>query len=110
LLGFDPQQVSAVLQGGDAVQNNAVFTSTFAELEQTGGQALGLEQLAVGLDDHVAVLDVVSAGDVVTVQEAVVLVTQVAGFVGYGDLLGQTGTQGVGTRSEEHTSELQSRE
>src|SRR5690606_30563327 len=107
LLGFDPQQVSAVLQGGDAVQNHAVFTSTFAELEQTGGQALGLEQLAVGLAAHVAVLDVVSAGDVVTVQEAVVLVAQVAGFVGYGDLLGQTGAQGVGTGSDDAVTNAQ---
>src|SRR5690606_41997016 len=31
----------------------------------------------------------------------VVLVAQVAGFVGYGDLLGQTGTQGVGTGNDD---------
>src|SRR5690606_22553048 len=101
LLGFDPQQVSTVLQGGDAVQNHAVFASTGAELEQAGGQALGLEQLAVGLDDHIAVLDVVSAGDVVTVEEAVVLVAEVARLVGNSDLLGQIGGQGGGTGDED---------
>src|SRR5690606_26888745 len=100
LLGFDPQQVGTVLQGSDAVQNHAVHASAFTELEQAGGQTLGLEQLAVGLDDNVTVLDVVSAGDVVTIDEAVVLVAQVARLVGHGALLGQTGAQGVGTGND----------
>ncbi len=93
LLGFDPQQVSTVLQAGDAVQNNAVNTGVLAELEQTGSKTLGLEQLAVGLDYNVAVVDVVSAGDVVAVEESVVLVSQVAWLVGNSDLLGQASTQ-----------------
>src|SRR5690606_16706394 len=97
LLGFDPQQVGTVLQGSDAVQNHAINTSAFTELEQAGRQTLGLEQLAVGLDDDVTVLDVVSAGDVVTIDEAVVLIAQVARLVGHGDLLGQACAKGVGT-------------
>src|SRR5690606_25365171 len=66
LLGFDPQQVSDVLQGGDAIQIHAFIASTWAEMKPAGGQALGLEQLAVGLDDHIAVLVVFSAVDVPT--------------------------------------------
>src|SRR5690606_26224050 len=100
LLGFDPQQICAVLQAGDAVQNHAVFASARLEAEQTGGQALGLEQLALSLDDYVAVVDVVSGVDVLTVEEAVVQVAQVARLVGNGEVLGQTGTQGVGTGND----------
>src|SRR5690606_38845925 len=100
LLGFDPQQVGAVLQAGDAVQNHAVFASARLEAEQAGGQTLGLEQLALGLDDHVAVFDVGGGVDVLTVQEAVVLVAQVARLIGDGEVLGQAGAQGVGTGND----------
>src|SRR5690554_435365 len=98
---FNPQQVSTVLQGGDAVQDNAVDTGVFAELEQAAWQTLGLEQLAVGFDDYVAVVDVGSAFNVVAIQEAVVLVAQVAWLVGYSNLLGQSGTQGVGAGNDD---------
>src|SRR5690606_24256918 len=64
LLGFDPQQVGTVLQAGDTVQNHTVFASAFFELEQTGRQTLGLEQLALSLDHNVAVCDVVCRLDV----------------------------------------------
>ena len=100
LLGFDPQQVGTVLQAGDTVEDNTVDTAAFFEAEQTRSQTLRLEQFAVGLDDHVAVLDVVSAGDVVAVEEAVVLVAQVARFVGHSDLLGQASAQRVGTGND----------
>src|SRR5690606_15589731 len=100
LLGFDPQQVSTVLQAGDTVEDNTVDTGAFAEAEQAGGQALRLEQLAVCLDNHVAVLDVVSAVDVLTVQERVVLVAQVARLVGDRDLLGQASAKAVDTGSD----------
>ena len=92
LLGFDPQHVCAVLQAGDTVQNNTVFARASFELEQARGQALRLQQLAVGLDHNVAVLDLGSVVDVLTVQEAVVLVAQVTRLVGYSDLLGQAST------------------
>src|SRR5690606_11217098 len=65
LLGFDPQQVGTVLQAGDTVQNDAVFAGAFLELEQAGSQTLRLEQLAVCLNNHVAVGDVGSGLDVV---------------------------------------------
>ncbi len=100
LLGFDPQHVCAVLQAGDTVQNNTVFARASFELEQARGQALRLQQLAVGLDHNVAVLDLGSVVDVLTVQEAVVLVAQVTRLVGYSDLLGQASTQGVSTGND----------
>src|SRR5690606_28413571 len=100
LLGFDPQQVGTVLQAGDTVEDNTVDTGAFAEAEQARGQALRLEQLAVCLDNHVAVLDVVSAVDVLTVQERVVLVAQVARLVGDRDLLGQASAEAVGTGND----------
>src|SRR5690606_41904787 len=101
LLGFDPRQVAAVLKGSDAVQYYAVNTGVLAELEQAGSQTLGLEQLAVGLDDHVAVLDGIGILDVVAIEEAVVQVAQVARLVGNSDLLGQTSAQGVGTGNDQ---------
>src|SRR5690606_34264397 len=52
------------------------------------------------LDDHVAVVDLVSRLDVLTVQERVVLVAQVARLVGDRDLLGQASAQGVGTGND----------
>ena len=87
LLSFDPQQVCTVLQGSDTVQNNTVFTGAFTELEQVRRQTLRFQQLTVRLDYNVAVVDVFRTVNNVTVQEAVVLVTQVAWFVGYSDLL-----------------------
>src|SRR5690606_27604753 len=68
LLGFDPQQVGAVLQRSDAVQNHAVFARAGTEAEQTGRQTLRLQQLAVGLHDDVAVGDVGCGFDVFAVQ------------------------------------------
>src|SRR5690606_13506575 len=61
---------------------------------------LRLEQLAVCLNNHVAVGDVGSRLDVVAVQEAVVLVAQVAWLFGDRDLLGQASAQGVGTSND----------
>ena len=98
--GLDPQQVGAVAQAGDTVQYHAVDVGVAAELEQTGGQTGGLEQLAVGLDHDVAVVDLVGGIDVFAFQEAVVLVAQVARLGGHGDLLGQAGAFGVGTGND----------
>ena len=96
LLGFDPEQVGAVLQRGDAVQDAAIFAGALAELEQVGSQALRTQQLAFALDHDVAVAQL-GLGDLFAIQEGVVQVAQVARLVGHGDLLGQAGAQGVGT-------------
>ncbi len=87
LFGLDPQQVGTVLQAGDAVQDAAVLAGAGAELEQVGGQAFGPQQLAVAVDDDVAVRQLIRR-DLLAVQEAVVLVAQVARRVRDGDLLG----------------------
>src|SRR5690606_16545906 len=94
--GFDPQQVSAVLQAGDAVEDNAIFTGAFLEFEETGLQTLNLEQFALGFNNHVAIVDVVGAADIVAVEEAVVKIAKIARFVGHCDLLGEASAQGVG--------------
>ena len=99
LLGFDPQQVGTVLQAGDAVQYAARFAGASTELEQVGRQALGTQQLAAAVDHDVAVAQV-GSGHFFAIEEAVVQVAQVARLVGHGDLLGQAGTQGVGTRND----------
>src|SRR5690606_8688845 len=99
LPGFDPQQLGSVLQAGDAVQYAAVFAGAGAELEQVGRQALRTQQFAFTLDHDIAVAQF-GFGDFFAVQEAVVQVAQVARLVGDGDLLGQAGTQGVGTSND----------
>ena len=96
LLGFDPQQIGAVLQRSDAVQYAARFTGASTELEQVGRQTLGTQQLAFTLDHNVAVAQSVF-GDFFAIQEGVVQVAQVARLFGHGDLLGQAGAQRVGT-------------
>ena len=98
LFGFDPQQVRAVLKAGDAVQHAAVLAGSRTELEEVAGQALGLEQLAVAADQDVAVADF---GHFLAIEEAVVLVADVAGFAGEGDLLGQAGAERVGAGDDD---------
>jgi hypothetical protein len=72
-------------------------------------QALRTQQLAVALDDHVAVAHVI--GETSShVEEAVVLVAQVARFAGDGDLLGQAGAQRVGARHDEAVVDAQLQE
>ncbi len=97
LFGLDPQKIGTVLQAGDAVQHHPVFAGARLELIEAGGETLDLDQLAVLLDHHVAVVDIGGRGNLFTVEEAVVLIAQVAWLVGDRDLLGQAGTQGVGT-------------
>src|SRR5690606_25444094 len=106
LLGFDPQQVSAVLQAGDAVQYAAVFTSASTELEQVGRNTHRTQQLSFTLDHDVAVAQL-GFGDFFAIQEGVVQVAQVARLFGDGDLLGQTGTQGVGTSNDDTVVDTQ---
>jgi hypothetical protein len=62
---------------------------------------LDLEQLALGLHDHVTVGDIVSTLDVVAVEEVVVLVADIVDFVGDGDLLGQARSQGIRPRHDD---------
>ena len=91
---FDPQQVGAVLQGGNAVEHATLFAGTGAELEQVARQAFWTQQLAFALDDDVAIAQCVGR-HFFAVEEGVVLVAQVARFIGDGDLLGQAGAQRV---------------
>ena len=106
LLGFDPQQVGAVLQAGDAVEHAAVFAGAGAELEQVARQALGTQQLAAAIDENVAVL---GGGRryFFAVQEAVVLIAEIADLAGVGDLLGQASAQGVGARDDDAVIDAQ---
>ena len=91
--GFDPQQVGAVLQAGDAVKNHAIFTSAGFELVEARSETLGFHQLAVLLDDHVAVVDVGGIFDHIPVEEAIVLIAEIAWFIGDGNFLRQTRTE-----------------
>jgi hypothetical protein len=68
-----------------------------AELEKVRRQALRAHQLAVAGDEDVAVADL---GDFLAIEEAVVLVGDVAGFAGEGDLLGQAGAERVGAGND----------
>ena len=94
--GFDPQQVGAVLQRGDAVEHAARFAGVRTELEQVARQALRTQQLAVALEYDVAIAHRIER-DFFDVEEGVVLVAQVARLAGHGDLLGQAGAERVGT-------------
>ena len=99
LFGLDPDQVGTVLQAGDAVENAAILAGSGAELIEVGGQALGSQQLAVTVDQHVA--GVARARHLFAIEEGVILVAQVARFAGEGDLLGQARAQAVGARDDD---------
>ena len=91
---FNPQQVGAVLQRGDAIEHATLFAGTGAELEQVAWQAFWTQQLAFALEDDVAIAQRIGR-HFFAVEEGVVLVAQVAWFIRDGDLLGQAGAQGV---------------
>ena len=100
LFGFDPQKVGAVLERRDAVKHDAVDTGAGAELVEVRGQALGGKQLAVAADEHLAIGDV-GGVNFVAIEEAVVLVAQIAGLRGVGDLFGEAGAERVGARDDD---------
>ena len=100
LLGLDPQQVGAVLQAGDAVEHHAVHARAGAELEEVRRQALGRKQLAVAADEHLPVADV-GRIDFIGIEEAVVLVAEIACFLGESDLLGETGPERIGAGDDD---------
>ena len=95
--GLDPEQIGAVLQAGDTVHHHASLTAALLELEQTRGQPLDRNQTAVLLDHDIVGPDLVGVLDLPAVEEAVVLLAQIARLVGHGDLLGQAGAQRIGT-------------
>ena len=97
---FDPQQVGAVLQRGDAVEHATLFAGTGAELEQVARQAFRTQQLAFALDDDVAIAQRVGR-HFFAVEEGVVLVAQVAWRIGDGDLFRQAGAQRVGAGDDD---------
>ncbi len=55
LLRLDPQQVGAVIERRDAIHDTAVGPGSFAELEEVRRQTLRTHQLAIAIEDHVAV-------------------------------------------------------
>src|SRR3546814_15938243 len=69
------------------------------ELIEVRGQALRTHQLAVPVDQHVP--GVARTLDLFAVEEAVILVAQVAGFLRHGDLLGKAGTEAIGARHDD---------
>src|SRR3546814_9220716 len=93
-------QVRAVLERGDAVEDDTVFAGSSAELEQVGRQALGTKQLAVAGQNDIAAQGG-DVGDLLDVEEAVILVAQVALFLAVGDLLGEASAQRVGAGDDE---------
>src|SRR3546814_10736368 len=99
LFGLDPQEVGAVLQGCDAIHDAAILAGSGTELIEVRGQALRTHQLAVPVDQHVP--GVARTLDLFAVEEAVILVAQVAGFLRHGDLLGTAGTEAIGARHDD---------
>src|SRR5256714_14845617 len=95
LLGLDPQQVRTVLQRGDAVEHAAIFARAGTELVEVAGKPLRTHHLAVAVDDDIAVPGV-GGRHFLAIQEAVVLIAEVAGLVADSDLLRETGTERVG--------------
>ena len=100
LLGLDPQQVGAVLERGDAVEHDAVLARSGAELVKVRGQTLGGQQLAIAADEDLAIGDV-GGVNFIAIEEAVVLVTQIARFLRVGDLLGQAGAERIGAGDDD---------
>ena len=100
LFGFDPQQVGTVLQAVDAVEHAAILARTGAELEQVRRQPLRPQQLAIAADDNVAVANLADV-DFLAIEEAVVLVANVARLTAEGDLLGQAGAKAVGAGDDD---------
>ena len=100
LLGFDPQEISTVLQRGDAVEYHPILSRALAELEQTGCQTRRLQQLAVGLNHHVTIGNVISAVDVIAIEEPVVEITQITRLLRYRNLLGKACAERVGARHD----------
>ena len=100
LLGLDPQEISTILQRGDAVEYHTILPRALSELEQTGCQTSRLQQLAVGLDHHVPIGNVISAVDVIAIEEPVVEITQITRLLRHRNLLGEACTERIGARHD----------
>ena len=99
LFGLDPQQVGAILERGDAVEDAAILAGAGPELIEVRRQALGAHQLAVAADKNIAMADR-SRIDGIAVEEAIIEVANVARLPGEGDLLGETRAQRVRPRDD----------
>lgn len=106
LLGLDPQQVGAVLQRSDAVEHAAVFAGTSTELIEVAGKPLRTHHLAVAVDNDVAIPGV-GGCHFLAIQEAVVLITEVARLVAHGDLLCEAGAERVGAGHDDAVFDAQ---
>ncbi len=93
LFRLDPEQVSATLQAGDAVEYAACLAGAVLETVEAIGQAHRTHQLAVLLDDDVAFTHVFGTLYNVRLQEGVVLVCEVARVARHRDFLREASTQ-----------------
>src|SRR3984885_1918538 len=106
LLGLDPQQVGTVLQRSDAVEHAAIFSGAGTELIEVAGEPLRTHHLAVAVDDDIAIPGV-GGRHFLAIQEAVVLIAEVAGLVADGDLLRETGAERVGAGHDDAVFDAQ---
>ncbi len=100
------KQVGAVLQRGDAVEHAAIFARAGAELVEVAGKPLRTHHLAVAVDDDIAIPGV-GGGHFLAIQEAVVLIADVAGLVADGDLLREAGAERVGAGHDDAVFDAQ---
>ena len=84
LFGFDPEQIRAMLEAGDAVEDDAVEAGVFLERVQAIVQTLRLTDLAALVDGDVAVVQLVQVVHLFRVQELAVLIAQIARLDGHG--------------------------
>src|ERR1700748_86787 len=71
-----------------------------AELVEVAGEALRPQQLAVAVDDDIAVVGV-ARRDLFAVEEGVILVAEVARHPADGDLLGEAGAKRIRARDDD---------
>ena len=90
-LGFNPQQVGAVLQAGGAVEHHPVGPGALAEGVQAVVQPLRAAQLAVLVDGDVAVAQLLQVMHFGGLQKAAIAVAQIAWRLGHRNLHGQPG-------------------
>ena len=77
LFGFDPQQISAMFQAGNAVQYYAVEASIVFKRVQAVVQALRLRELAIDANSDVAIFQIRNIVDHFGIEEVIVLAAKV---------------------------------
>ena len=97
-LGFNPQQVGAVLQRRNAIEHAAVFARAVFKRIKTIGQTHRLIGFAALRDHLVTLLNARQVGYFLQLQEGIILVGQVTRFLRHRNFLRQTGTEAVRAR------------